>query len=62
VGGSIEDVGSKVTSVIEATGQKPSYIVVSYDQHQDMLMLKNNVKIKQGRVLKFKGMSVVVTL
>ncbi len=61
-GKAITDVGAEVSAVIETTGEKPNYMVVSHDQHEEMLTLKSNVKIKQGRVLKYKGMSVVVTL
>jgi len=61
-GNSFDTVGEKVSAVIEATGQKPDYIVVDKEQHDSMLVMDGNIKIKQGRVLKYKGLSVVVTL
>lgn len=55
------DIGKEVSLSIQKTGNKPDYIVVSSKQHDDMLSKDGNIKIKKGRVLKFKGMSVIVT-
>ena len=62
IGKGFSDVGKEVSKVVEATGDKPAYIVVCYDQHEKMLDMDGNIKVKRGRVLKYKGMSVVVTL
>jgi len=61
VGKTFGDIGAEMSAVTGTTGEKPKYIVVDIDQHEEMLGM-DNVKIKQGRVLKYKGMSVVVTL
>jgi len=55
------DVGTEVSRVVEATGVKPVYIVINHEQHEKMKDMDGKIKVKQGRVLKYKGMSVVVT-
>ena len=61
IGKKFSDIGTEMSAVIAETGQKPNYIVIDSNQHESMLEM-DGVKVKQGRALKYKGMSVIVTL
>ena len=64
VGKDVSAVGTEMSKVIAKTGQKPKYIVMDSKQHDDILSTANvkmsSVKVKQGRILKYKGMSVII--
>ncbi len=62
IGKGFSEIGNEVSKVVAATGVKPNYMVVDHDQHESMLGMDGNIKVKQGRVLKCKGLSVIVTL
>ena len=59
----LSEIPDKVTDVTRSTGRKPVYMVINNQLHNDILESKDkDAKIKDKRVVKYKGMSVVVTL
>jgi len=62
VSGSVVDATSdKLTEFIGESGNRPDYIVMSVDQAEwCMNMVEGKkAKVKQGRLLKFSGLSVI---
>jgi len=57
----LEKVGEQVSEVIRKTGLKPKYIVIDEIQHGELIKKEGLVKVKAKRVVKWKGMSVLVS-
>lgn len=61
VGKKLSDLGSEVSKIVEATGEKPTYLLMDMAQHESALSMEAS-RVKQGRVIRYKGISVMVTL
>ena len=62
IGKNLSEVGNEISKVMEVTGEKPTYVVFDLKQHEELLSRDSDIKTKKGRILKFKGMSVMITL
>jgi hypothetical protein len=60
-GNKIESIGGAVKNYMEETGVRPDYLCVLEEHHEAMLCSDAKKKTKDGRILKFKGFSVIVT-
>ena len=59
----LSEIPDKVSEVMRNNGKKPIYMVINNQLHIDILESKDkNAKTKDKRVVKYKGMSVIVTL
>ena len=59
-----EVIGEEVSRVIGRTGKKPTAIVCSESQHEQMLEERDEpyVRVKNGRVIKYRHMTVYVVI